>query len=62
MLDELANLNVSPTDTLDSNGGTKESDPVAEEPARWRPRVTLRRYIDREFEVDLWIYTACIVH
>jgi hypothetical protein len=44
MLDELASLNVSETEIVDSNGGPKESDAATDEPARWRPRVTLRRY------------------
>ncbi|KAG0043205.1 hypothetical protein BGZ83_011712 [Gryganskiella cystojenkinii] len=46
VLDELANLNVSETEIVESNGGTKEGDSGADEPARWRPRVTLRRHMD----------------
>ncbi|KAF9984198.1 hypothetical protein BGZ65_000809 [Modicella reniformis] len=43
MLDELANLSIMDTDV---DGGTKEADPLNDEPARWRPKITLKRHMD----------------
>ncbi|KAF8923200.1 hypothetical protein BGZ58_003241, partial [Dissophora ornata] len=44
VLDELACLSISDADISES--GAKESATQADEPARWRPKVTLRRHLD----------------
>lgn len=43
LLDELANLTVNETET---DMGTRTGDAATDEPARWRPKVTLRRHMD----------------
>ncbi|KAF9992322.1 hypothetical protein BGZ80_002940 [Entomortierella chlamydospora] len=44
VLDDLANLSISEAET--SEGGSKESDTLSDEPPRWRTRVTLKRHLD----------------
>ncbi|KAG0204152.1 hypothetical protein BGX28_003803 [Mortierella sp. GBA30] len=44
ILDELASL--CATEVEDSEVGSKESERRVDEPARWRPKVTLRRHLD----------------
>ena len=41
LLDELATLTVNETET---DMATRTGDAATDEPARWRPKVTLRRY------------------
>ncbi|KAF9902520.1 hypothetical protein EC991_004812 [Linnemannia zychae] len=43
LLDELANLTVTETE---SDMGTRTGDSATDEPARWRPKVVLRRHLD----------------
>ncbi|KAF9905402.1 hypothetical protein EC991_001697 [Linnemannia zychae] len=43
--DELASLSISETEAIE-NGGVKEGESTADEPVRWRPKVTLRRHFD----------------
>ncbi|KAF9571150.1 hypothetical protein EC968_000953 [Mortierella alpina] len=42
--DELASLSVAEAE--DTETGCKESEPGIDEPARWRPKVTLKRHLD----------------
>ncbi|KAF9278182.1 hypothetical protein BGZ88_000752 [Linnemannia elongata] len=44
--DELASLSISETDLIENDGSVKEGDSNADEPVRWRPKVTLRRHFD----------------
>lgn len=44
--DELASLSISETDLIEYDGSVKEGDSNADEPVRWRPKVTLRRHFD----------------
>lgn len=53
--DELASLSISETDVVENGGSVKEGDSNADEPVRWRPKVTLRRY------VILISYVGCVV-
>jgi hypothetical protein len=41
--DELASLSISETDVIENGGNVKEGESNADEPVRWRPKVTLRR-------------------
>ncbi|KAF9109744.1 hypothetical protein BGX27_007256 [Mortierella sp. AM989] len=45
-LDELASLNSSETEAMGNDGSTKSGDTLADEPVRWRSKVTLRRHLD----------------
>ncbi|KAF9897517.1 hypothetical protein BX616_005468, partial [Lobosporangium transversale] len=44
MLDELASLSVTEDDVADV--GSKDGEPLSDEPPRWRPKITLRRHMD----------------
>ncbi|KAF9345218.1 hypothetical protein BGX26_003391 [Mortierella sp. AD094] len=50
MLDELASLSASEAEAMENGGnsssGSRSADPLADEPVRWRPKVTLRRHLD----------------
>lgn len=48
LLDELANLTVNEAET---DMGTKTGDAATDEPARWRPKVTLRRYSRKSLNI-----------
>lgn len=48
LLDELANLTVNEAET---DMGTRTGDAATDEPARWRPKVTLRRYTRKTLNV-----------
>ncbi|KAF8947003.1 hypothetical protein BGZ47_010665 [Haplosporangium gracile] len=44
--DELASLSISEADVIENGGSVKGEDSNADEPARWRPKITLRRHFD----------------
>ncbi|KAI7823326.1 WD40-repeat-containing domain protein [Gamsiella multidivaricata] len=44
--DELESLWISESESMETSGGTKTSDALEDEPARWRPKLTLRRHLD----------------
>ncbi|KAF9289105.1 hypothetical protein BGZ68_010060 [Mortierella alpina] len=46
MLDELASLSVAEAEELENGNGAKNGEALPDEPARWRPKVTLRRHFD----------------
>ncbi|KAF9989138.1 hypothetical protein BGZ75_007392 [Mortierella antarctica] len=46
MLDELASLSVAEAEESENSNGTKNGEALPDEPARWRPKVTLRRHFD----------------
>ncbi|KAG0206009.1 hypothetical protein BGX28_002511 [Mortierella sp. GBA30] len=46
MLDELESLSMPETEAADVGNGTKDGESLPDEPARWRPKVTLRRHFD----------------
>lgn len=49
MLDELASLSVAEAEELETGNGAKNGEALPDEPARWRPKVTLRRFVHYRF-------------